>query len=150
MNTTVTEQTILTIDGKQYRLTLIEQQPEPEQGMTWERAFDIVKPKWWVGADGLYKNDFECPHVNLGHVQLPTEADAKSHAAFIKLTVIAAACNQGKEAGKERYGVELINDVLSICAYEAYKGLIEFYDMADRDQSMITNRQLWLDLYKKS
>lgn len=123
-------------------------QPEPEQGMTWERAFDIVKPRYWPNATGVSEGGSMLPTVC--NTNIPTEADAKAVIAFCKLIVIAAACNHGKAVGKERYGVELSTGKLSSHIYENFKGLIEFYSESDRNQSMITNRQLWLDLYKKS
>ena len=117
-----------------------------EQGMTWERAFEIVKPKYYVNQNG----DIGCdsrPYILASQLNVTTEADSKAVIAFCKLKVIAAACNLRKEKGDIRYSVECFNAELADEDNRMKKSPIEFYDKADRDQSKITNRQLWLDLH---
>ena len=147
-----TDEQIKVLEAKaaemQREIEVLKTMQQSEQGMTWERAFEIVKPLYYVDGYGG-KVGQDAIGMCHSHLNVPTEADAKSLIAHAKLSVIAAACNQGKGKGKVRYSVFCFKDQISDMEYEYSTGVIEFYDKADADQSLITNRQLWLDFYKK-
>ena len=147
-----TDEQIKVLEAKaaelQKEIEVLKTMQQTEQGMTWERAWGIVNPIWYAKHGGTITRN-GIPYIGSSHMSVPTEADAKSLIAHAKLSVIAAACNQGKERGRMRHGIILSKAGLIDDNYMDHVGVIEFYDITDRDQSLITNRQLWLDFYKK-
>lgn len=123
------------------------QQPKEPEGLTWEQAFDKVKPKIWLDVAGYIVTDSNYV-MKLQHLNVPSEKHAKSVAAQCKLMVIAEAYNMGREKGKSYFMGEIKDDKLTLITANTWvRNPIIFFCIDDLTQSFITNRQLWLDFF---
>ena len=74
------------------QLAQIEKVPHYTDIKSWEDAYDIVKPRWFVRSDGNVPKMLQ-DIMALAHANVPSELHAKSLRATAKLMVISEALN---------------------------------------------------------
>ena len=92
------------------------QQAPVKEPMTWERAMGMMKGTWYPLLRGGIKYDGD-DAIFTRHTSVPTEAAAKSVAAYCKLLTIIAAYNLGREKGAIVYSVVEKTDTSELIIY---------------------------------
>lgn len=121
---------------------------------SWEDAFMVVKPEWYITSDAninLAFNIHSAEHKKCFN-NIPTPLHAKSILATCKLMVIADALNEGwkpdwKNGSETKWAIRSVKSNLLIdSCFMNHSGIIHFKSEKIAEYAMKQFEQLFLDM----